>query len=493
MKEILKSGYVKLQEGITSGVAYDTAWTARITDQRGNPLFPECVKWVLENQRPDGSWGSQILNYHDRVLSTLSAIMALKEINGKYKQYIKRGEKYIWDNIKNLKLDNKRLIGSELLIPSLMEQAESMGLNLPYHVKIYQREYNAKLKKIDESMWYSPVTTLSFSLEFLGDAVDVERLQNAQLPNGSVATSPAATAFFLNHIRDAGAYDYIKKILSITRDGSVMTVYPIEVFEYGWTLYNLMLAGLYFERYTEICDFLYSHLRHSGLCWSAESPITSLDETAMACRVLCNMHYSIDFQFLNQYDNGDYYVTLASELDPSISTNIHVLDLARNCPEFPEREEAVEKLIHFLKKEMHPDGFWIDKWHVSPYYPTAHAVFALHDMEPRLAEKAISWICDSQNENGMWGKNGGLLEETAHALQALAYYHCHVEPIDIERISEAVANLKYENFLPSIDLANLWIGKVLYSPIRVVWSSVASAHFMIEARDLHIPMPVYGR
>jgi halimadienyl-diphosphate synthase len=334
---------------------------------------------------------------------------------------------------------------------------------------------------------------LSFSLEFLGDAVDVERLQNAQLPNGSVATSPAATAFFLNHIRDAGAYDYIKKILSITRDGSVMTVYPIEVFEYGWTLYNLMLAGLYFERYTEICDFLYSHLRHSGLCWSAESPITSLDETAMACRVLCNMHYSIDFQFLNQYDNGDYYVTLASELDPSISTNIHVLDLARNCPEFPEREEAVEKLIHFLKKEMHPDGFWIDKWHVSPYYPTAHAVFALHDMEPRLAEKAISWICDSQNENGMWGKNGGLLEETAHALQALAYYHCHVEPIDIERISEAVANLKYENFLPSIDLANLWIGKVLYSPIRVVWSSVASAHFMIEARDLHIPMPVYGR
>jgi halimadienyl-diphosphate synthase len=467
-------------EGKTSGAAYDTAWTAQVTYDTGAPVFPECIRWLLENQYADGSWGSTVLNYHDRILSTLSAITALKEIDGRrYNTYIKKGETYIWENLSNLEVDFNRFIGSEILIPSLMEQAESVGLDLPYHAKVYQKEYRRKLEKIDESLWYSPLTTLSFSIEFLGDAVDVNRLSAVQLPNGSVATSPAATAFFLKHIKNEKALYYLKRVLSLTGDGSVMTVYPVEVFDYGWSMYNLMLARLYFERYTDICSFLVSHTGSCGIGHSAQFPVSDADDTAVVSTILYQNQYTVDAEIFDQYDAGAYYRTFQYELNPSVSTNIHVLDFVKEYPAFPDRDEAIEKLVTFLTNTLYPAGCWIDKWHVSPLYPTSHAVLALCDVEPALAERAVSWIQDTQNENGTWGT--GTPEETAYAVQALLYYHQKVEHIDISGIPRALPHINDAVLPLSGALAELWIGKVLYCPVNVVLSSLASASILHSA------------
>jgi halimadienyl-diphosphate synthase len=467
----------RLTEGKTSGAAYDTAWTARVLNEFGTPVFPECIKWLLENQHSDGSWGCQVLNYHDRLLSTLATIIALKEIDGRrYSNCIQKGETYIWENLKNLELDNTRLIGSELLFPSLMKEAHSLGLDLPYHIKVYQREYQLKLKKIDQSLWYSPLTTLSFSFEFLGDTVDLDKLAEIQLPNGSVATSPAATAFFLKHTHNENAFSYLKTVLSLTGDGSAMTVYPVEVFEYGWILYNFMLARLFFERYTDVCDFLAAHLKDQGIGHSAQFPVCDADDTAVVYKVLQPGKYSLDYQVFDLYWTGEYYQTFHYELDPSMSTNIHVLDFVQSCPEFPNKEQVTENIIHFLKKNIHPQGFWIDKWHVSPYYPTAHAVLALSDVAPSLAGKAVSWILETQNENGTWG--GNTVEETAYAVQALLHYHQKVDHIDTSVVSDALPHITHEVLPLAGELPELWIGKVLYSPQHVVLSSLASASIM---------------
>src|SRR5687768_17883149 len=41
-------------------------------------LFRSAMEWISENQLPDGSWGAKdIFHYHDRVICTLAAMIAL--------------------------------------------------------------------------------------------------------------------------------------------------------------------------------------------------------------------------------------------------------------------------------------------------------------------------------------------------------------------------------------------------------------------------------
>src|SRR3954454_4043885 len=68
-----------LDEGQMSATAYDTAWVARVPgpSQAAEPLFPAAYDWLLRNQHSDGSWGAEIAFPHDRVISTLAALLAL--------------------------------------------------------------------------------------------------------------------------------------------------------------------------------------------------------------------------------------------------------------------------------------------------------------------------------------------------------------------------------------------------------------------------------
>ena len=52
------------------GVAYDTAWLAGLpTDhERRSNRFPTTLRWLADNQLPDGSWGSSVRYEHDRIL-----------------------------------------------------------------------------------------------------------------------------------------------------------------------------------------------------------------------------------------------------------------------------------------------------------------------------------------------------------------------------------------------------------------------------------------
>lgn len=47
--------------------AYDTAWVALIKNIDGSdinaPQFPSCLKWIADNQLPDGSWGVMIKSF----------------------------------------------------------------------------------------------------------------------------------------------------------------------------------------------------------------------------------------------------------------------------------------------------------------------------------------------------------------------------------------------------------------------------------------------
>jgi hypothetical protein len=72
-----------LRDGEMSATAYDTAWVARVPDPilPDRPLYPAAYDWVLRNQHPDGSWGSAVPFPHDRVISTLAALITLVSSN----------------------------------------------------------------------------------------------------------------------------------------------------------------------------------------------------------------------------------------------------------------------------------------------------------------------------------------------------------------------------------------------------------------------------
>src|SRR5215216_2068336 len=63
--------------GHMGSTAYDTAWTARLGEIDWG-LSSRALSWLAENQLSDGSWGAPApMYYHDRVLCTLAAMIAL--------------------------------------------------------------------------------------------------------------------------------------------------------------------------------------------------------------------------------------------------------------------------------------------------------------------------------------------------------------------------------------------------------------------------------
>lgn len=460
-------------EGEMNGVAYDTAWVARVKDKQGKLVFPECMKWLLENQKEDGNWGSNVNHVQDRILSTLVAIIALSEMGkNKFNDNIQKGESYIWDNIDALGCEDRRLAGIELIFPTLMKEAEELGLNLPFHKKKYDDEKRVKLEKIDESLWYLKSTTLPYSLEFLGDMLDTKKVGELFSENGAVFNSPSTTAYVLMHTGMQKAYAYLQRTLLQTEDGSIMTVHPFEIFESSWMLYNFMIGGFNVpDVYAKYCSYYMECMTPRGVGASAWFPLPDADDTAVVAKVLARCGIFILPSIFDSYDVGDHFVTYGFETESSITTNLHILDFLKEI-KFSQSQEIAERIVQFVRKEMKYPGYWVDKWHSSVYYPTSHAVIALSQVDNATASKAVSWILGTQNESGMWGCKEGSVEETAYAVQALLYYHLHVEKIDLEPVKRAVP------YLLAADLGEcpeFWVAKGLYVPTNVVRSAVVSA------------------
>ena len=130
---------------------YDTAWLARLSGDNGQgQRWPELADWLLDHQWQDGSWGGQVEYYHDRILCTLAAIIALRECgNGDPAGpaiQIQRGEQYIWRNFHFLHHDPVELVGFELIFPTLLALARTLDLDVPAHSCGYGRIRAAKLR-----------------------------------------------------------------------------------------------------------------------------------------------------------------------------------------------------------------------------------------------------------------------------------------------------------------------------------------------------------
>ena len=470
------------RSGLMKPTAYDTAWLARIPAEHdfSVPAFPESLDWLRQNQNEDGSWGAEIEYVHDRVISTLITILALAEWegsgpsgDGQDRIAIERGLTYIWEKAVQLEHEHET-IGFEVILPTLLKECRERSFSLPLSAFArYDKMRDEKLAKIPPGLLYSRNTTLAFSLEFMGDSLDLDKTGSLQESNGSIGVSPSATAYFLiKQPNNGAARRYIAEIARVYGNKAPQ-VFPFDVFETAWSLWNLFVAesdGRIQQNAQHVYDLKALWERERGAGFSSVYSVVDADVSAMVLRVLRLAGLDPDPGPLYRFEQEDYFICYSFERNPSTSANIHALEALKGIDRC-----CSSKVAKWLRSVQVDSSYWMDKWHASPYYPTAHAVIALIGADCNLAKSAVQWILDTQQPDGCWGYYGRTtVEETAYCLQALSLYDRCVEPVNREALVRGREGLLAHRY----EMPALWIGKCLYTPVRVVESAVCSALVM---------------
>ena len=475
---------------------YDIAWLARLPgDCDGHPRWPDLIEWLLENQQPDGSWGGKIPYYHDRIICTLAAAIALRE-NGQTRraqEAVHQAERYLWLHLHLLSRDPFELVGFELILPTLLAEARALSMDVPDHTCGYGEIRAAKLHLIPPEMVYSPRISTVHSLEFLGWSGDPERLQQALASNGSLGNSPAATVYYLLRCRDNGhpcsgdarALAYLET--ARLHSGQVIYLYPFRIFELTWVLNNLAFCGLSIRTFaeTEVWERLRQEMGEKGIGLDPAFGISDGDITSVSVSLLTSVGYEMDPAILHHFEDPKTrtFRTYDYERNVSVGTNIHALRALRVMPDYPDRREVQDRIISMLLTNRTLDVYWVDKWHASPYYATAHVLVGLMEEGSYLADPcrhAVSWLLHTQRDDGSWGFfDQGTAEETAYALTALLHYNL-CERVDVEILQRGAAYLQRAYEETRSGYAELWIGKCLYIPYDVVQSAILAALILYQ-------------
>ncbi len=481
--QAFKDLLTKWGPGHVMKTAYDTAWVARL-GEIDSTLSDSAFEWICDNQLEDGSWGAPApIYYHDRVISTLSALVALtqRSHNGHSRHQIDRGfqalERIAGQATHGLMADpNGATVGFEMIVPTLLAEAEGFRILQWQGKRILGRLKQLRELKMERLNGFQIHRELSiaYSAEMAGpDCKHLLDQENLQEENGSVAYSPSATAYYAHYVRpgDPAAMFYLRRVVS--KDGGTPMAAPFDVYERAWVLWNLALAGPLDAELQALCQ---PHLKELELSWNARSgvgfgrgySVQDGDDTSLVYAVLTEFGHAPDIKAVYHYEEDNNFRCYALEAVPSVSANVHILDAFRRLGR-DEDDFAVRKILRFLRKNQISGSYWMDKWHASPYYTTSHVALATIQYDPKLAKTAIDWIMNTQNEDGSWGFYLPTAEETAYALQALSLWRRNGGKIPQEVLRKGAHWLE-EHMEPPYP--PLWIAKSLYYSEWVVRTEI---------------------
>ncbi len=484
MEDFIAKLIDEIGPGQMGSTAYDTAWAARLGEIDWN-ISSHGLAWLAENQLPDGSWGAQAPFYHhDRVICTLAAMIALsyRGRRGHDKVQIENGkfalERIVGGATEGLQADpNGATVGFEMIAPTLAAEAEKLGLIKKQGDRILgrlSRQRSKKLAYLQNNMINRHVT-MAFSAEMAGtDGKHMLDVENLQESNGSVGVSPSATAYFATYIKrgDEASLNYLRGVMKA--DGGMPNVAPFDVFEIAWALWNLSFIPDLKKngKLQPHIDFLANAWQPKcGVGFAADYSVKDSDDTGLVYDTLLRFGFEKDLASLLLYEEKDHFRCYDLEANPSISANIHVLGAFAQSG-LDETNSSVQKVLCFLQKAKGQNHYWVDKWHSSPYYATAHAIIACAGFAKTLVEDSVEWLLETQNIDGSWGTYLPTAEETAYAIQALWVWNEHVARVPKDALRDGARWLEEHMDQP---YPPLWIGKCLYNPNLVIRSAVISA------------------
>jgi halimadienyl-diphosphate synthase len=479
--------------GRMSNTAYDTAWLALLGDI-DRQISNRALDWLCKNQLTDGSWGaSEFLYYHDRVICTLAAIIALYKYGKRFQDrtQLEKGiaalERLSSGATRGLMADpGGSTVGFEMIMPTLLAEAQTLGILQSQENHILGRLSKKRAMKIAllQGKMISRQVTMAHSSEMAGpDAVHILDIDNLQDRNGSVASNPAATAYYAIQVRpgDEKALNYLRNVIV---DNGAPYLSPFDIYERAWVLWNLALAAPFddtvMKSFRPHLDYLAKAWQPGGgVSFSVDFAPKDGDDTCISYELLSRFGYEVDLEAVLSYEEADHFRCFTFEANPSISVNFHMMGALRQAG-LEVGHPAVQKIIHFLQSTQIDGTFWFDKWHASPYYATTHAVIACSGFADDLAKSAVKWILQTQLRSGAWGffPNMPTAEETAYCLQALSLWERsgHSLPENVLQRGKTWLIDHMDDPYPP-----LWPGKCLYSPDLIVRSAILSALKLVEA------------
>jgi halimadienyl-diphosphate synthase len=258
--------------------------------------------------------------------------------------------------------------------------------------------------------------------------------------------------------------------------------YPFRTFEITWVLEHLAFGDLPLQAIVppSIWQFLLANVEEQGVSFDPWFGIYDGDTTSVALHVLALGGQPAAPQVLRVFEEPQTrtFRTFAFERNLSVGTNIHALEALALMPDYPDRQVVWESVIATLLDQQLYQSYWIDKWHASPYYATAHVLIALlKEQEYQLVRhsQSIDWMLHMQREDGSWGYFGrGTFEETAYVLLALLHYHRHIAPIKADVLRRGAAYL-YRAWETETTYPELWIAKTLFTPDDIIRASILAA------------------
>ncbi|KAI4301251.1 hypothetical protein L6164_034546 [Bauhinia variegata] len=409
--DAIKSILGSMEDGEISISAYDTAWVALVQDVNGSgaPQFPSSLEWIANNQLPDGSWGDkQLFLAHDRIISTLACVIALKSWNI-YPDKCDKGMAFFKENISKLQNENDEHmpIGFEVAFPSLLEIALSLNIEVPDESPILEDIFakrNVKLTRIPKEMMHKVPSSLLHSLEGMS-GLDWKQLLKLQSQDGSFLFSPSSTAFALMQTKDQNCLNYLNK--AVTKfNGGVPNVYPVDLFEHIWIVDRLQRLGIsrYFEQEIKECmNYVYRHWSEKGICWARNSVIQDIDDTAMGFRLLRLHGYQVSADVFKHFQRQGEFFCFAGQSNQAV-TGMFNLHRASQFV-FPGEtilEDAKHFSANFLRQKQAANQL-IDKWIIIKNLPQEVA-YALdvpwYASLPRL--EARFYIDQYGGEDDVW-------------------------------------------------------------------------------------------
>jgi halimadienyl-diphosphate synthase len=505
--------------GENSVSVYESSWVAlvRNPEQPSRLAYPDTFAWILERQRPDGGWGP---SGPYSLLPTMTALLAvLSHPHGApaYQRVIATGSSYLQATLAQHAQAGISTPFIELLAPMVAEKLHALGLALPYaDLESLRSRGIERRARLPAQALYHTHSTLIHALEAFGPNVDYQRLRALRAIEGGYGASPAATASVLLHAPDwdQSAADWLA---SLTRQvqgrptGGMPAAHPLDIFEVAWIIHFLMQGGyaltLGDRAIAAMAAWLRASMTPAGVSMARSRALPEDgDDTAMALAALNDLGIPTSLDPLCAFEANGHYVSYHGESSSSLSANAHALEALLSVT--PAHGQAgagrIETTITFLLERRAPDGFWIDKWHISPYYATLACVHALartsHPAASRSLGATLAWIAQTQRLDGGWGHTSSGVEETAYALLIVASARRAFAPLASVSMPAKTAwariVMRGRRYLQRHmdDLAHpdrlppLWVDKDLYAPPRIIRAAVLAALRVSAQASQNIPI-----